>query len=101
MIEHSFQPQVPNHGLCDVFVVRADAHEAGGTVKYRVHCDPTATLAILRDTLQNDEDNMMSADDRFHQGDVRIGKSAEPHIKWRDILHVRCTLDIGALLLDV
>ena len=99
MIEHSFQPQAPTHGLSDVFVVRA--HEAGGTIKYHIHCDPTATLAVLRDTLQNDEDNIMSADDRFHHGDFRIGKSAEPHIKWRDILHVRCTLDIGALLLEV
>ena len=99
MIEHSFQPQAPTPGLSDVFVVRA--HEAGGTIKYHIHCDPTATLAVLRDTLQNDEDNMMSADDRFHHGDFRIGKSAEPHIKWRDILHVRCTLDIGALLLEV
>ena len=98
-MELSFQPQVPTHGPSDAFVVKA--HEAGAIVKYRVHCDPNATLADLRDTLQNEEDNMMSADDRFHQGDFRIGKSSEPHIKWRDILHVRCTLDICASLLEV
>ena len=87
VIEHSFMPQMPTHGPSDVFVVKA--HEAGGTVKYRVHCDPNATLAVLRNMLQNDEDNMMSADDRFHQGNFRVGKSAEPHIKWRDALQVR------------
>ena len=87
IIEHSFQLQMLTHGPGDVFVVKAN--EAGGAVKYRVHCDPDATLAVLRDMLQNDEDNMMSADDRFHQGDFRVGKSAEPHIKWRDILQVR------------
>ena len=87
VIEPSFLPQTPTHSPSDVFVVKA--LEEGGTVKYRVHCDLDATLAVLRDTLQNDEDSMMSADDRFHQGDFRIGKSAEAHIKWRDILEVR------------
>ena len=86
VIEHSFLPQTPTHGPSDVFVVKT--LEEGGTVKYRVHCDPNATLAILRDTLHNDEDNMMSADDHFHQGDFRIEKSAESHTKWRDILKV-------------
>ena len=88
-IEHpfSFLPQTPTHGPSDVFVVKT--LDEGGTVKYRVHCDLNATLAVLRDTLQNDEDNMMSADDRFHQGGFRIAKSAEAHIKWRDILEVR------------
>jgi len=93
--------RVPAHGPGDVFVVKAllpatgaagaGAGTSGGTVKYRVHCDPDATLAVLRDTLQNDEDKMMSADDRFHQGDFLVGKSSERHIKWRDILQVRAT----------
>ena len=107
VIEHasSFLPQTPihGHGPSDVFIVKA--LEDGGTAKYRVHCDLDATLAVLRDTLQNDEDAMMSADDHFHQGDFRIGKSAEAHIKWRDILEVRhgstLSIYICALLLAV
>ena len=87
VIEQSFPPQTPANDPSDVFIVKTLA--AGGTVKYRVHCDPDATLAVLRDTLQNDEDTIMSADDRFHQGDFHVGKSAEPHTKWRDILQVR------------
>src|SRR5258706_1734727 len=92
VIEHSFQPQTPTHGHgpSDVFVVKS--LEGGWTAKYRVHCDPNATLAVLRDTLQNDEDNVMSADDRFHQGGVRIGKSAESQINWMDVLEVRFVL---------
>ena len=90
VIEQSFLPQALAHSPSDVFVVKALATApAGGTIKYRVYCDPDATLAVLRDTLQNDEDNIMSVDDRFQQGDFRVGKSAEPHIKWRDILQVR------------
>ena len=86
--EYSYPPPTPPvHGPSDVFVVKALA--AGGTAKYRVHCDPDATLAVLRDTLYTDEDTIMSADDRFHQAEFRVGKSAEPHIKWRDILQVR------------
>jgi hypothetical protein len=81
---------IPTHGPSDVFVVKTLA--AGGTVSYRVHCAPDATLAVLRDTLQNEDDKVMSADDRFHQGDFRVGKSAEPHIKWKDILQVRVVL---------
>ena len=87
VIEYSFLPQTPTHGPSDVFVVKA--LEEGGTAKYRFHCDPVATLAVLRDTLQDDEDNIMSADDRFHRGDFRIEKNAESHTKWRDILEVR------------
>jgi hypothetical protein len=84
-------PRTPAYGPSDVFVVKAlpaaSAASAagaaganagrGGMVKYRVYCDPDATLAVLRDTLQNDEDKIMCADDRFHQGDFRVGKSAE------------------------
>ena len=92
VIEHSFQPQLQTptrgHGPSDAFVVKS--LEGGWTVKYRVHCDPDATLiAVLRDTLQSDEDNVMAADDRFHPGRFHIGKSAESRIKWRDILEVR------------
>jgi hypothetical protein len=96
-------PRTPAHGPSDVFVVKAlPAASAagaaganastGGIVKYRVYCNPNATLAVLRDTLQNDEDKIMCADDRFHQGDFRVGKSAERHIKWKDILQVRVVL---------
>jgi len=84
---HSPLPQTPTDGPSDVFVVKTLV--SGLIVKYRAHCDPDAPLSVLRDTLHNDEDSVMSADDRFHQGGFRVGKSAEPHIKWRDILKVR------------
>lgn len=94
VIEHSFQPQpqtpTPTHGPSDVFVVKS--LEGGWTAEYRVHCDPDATLADLRETLQNDEDNVMSADDRFHQGGCYIAKNTELHYKWRAILEVRVVL---------
>ena len=102
VIEQSFLPQALAHSPSAVFVVKAlTPAAAGGTVKYRVYCDPDATLAVLRDTLQNDEDNIMSANDRFRQGDCRVGKSAEPHIKWRDILQVRQYSRYCVLLLAV
>ena len=85
-IMHSPAPQTPTHSSSVVFVIKTLA--TGGTTKYRVHCDPNATLADLRETLYNDDDNIMSAKDRFYQGDFRVGMSAEPHTKWRDILQV-------------
>ena len=79
-------PQTPTHSSSIVFIIKTFA--TGGTTKYRAHCDPNDTLAGLREKLHDDEDNIMSADDRFQQGDFRIAKSAEPHTKWRDILQV-------------
>ena len=84
--------ETPGDPPSAVYVVKTLA--TGGTMKYRAHCDPNATLDVLRDTLHLDEDNIMSPDDRFHQGDFRVGKSAEPHTKWRDILQVGLPLDV-------
>jgi hypothetical protein len=69
-----------------VFIVKTLAK--GGTLKYRSHCDPTATLAELRTILHNDEDHIMCSDDRFRQGQYCVGKGSEPHTKWKDILEV-------------
>jgi len=87
-ITHSPLPQSA------IFVVKTLA--TGETNQYCVHCDPHATLSVLRDTLHNDEDKIMSADDRFHKGDFRVGKSAERHIEWRTILQVGIALDTVA-----
>jgi len=95
----SLPPETLPHAPDVVFVVKTLA--SGETAKYRVHCDPNATLAALRDTLQKDEDCIMSADDRFHHGDFRVGTSAERHTKWRDVLHVGFTLEmVDSLMFD-
>ena len=49
---------------------------------------PDAILANLRAMLHNDEDKIMPAEDLFHKGDFRVGKSPEPYTKWTDILQV-------------
>jgi len=59
-----------------------------------VHCDLDVTLAVLRGTLQNGEDDIMLADDRFHQGDFRVGGSTEPNTKSRVVLQVGLTLNM-------
>jgi len=82
-------PETQDHAPDVVFVVKTLA--SGDTTKYRVLCDPDATLDILRDTLKKDEDGIMSADDRFHHGDFRVGKSTERRTKWRGVLHVGST----------
>lgn len=83
-------PQTPPHSSSIVFIIKTLA--TGGTTKYRACCDPNGTLAGLRETLHDDDDNIMSADDHFQQGDFRIVKSAEPHTKWRDVLQVGSVL---------
>ena len=75
-----------------VFVIKTLA--TGETTKYRVHCNLNATLAGLRDILQNDDDKIMSADDRFHQGDFCVAKSAESHTEWRNIVQVGPALNM-------
>ena len=85
-VVYPLPPKTSAHPSNIVFVVKSLA--IGGTTKYRVHCDPNATLGGLRDILQNDDDQIMSADDRFHQGEFCVAKSAEHHTKWRDILQV-------------
>jgi hypothetical protein len=69
-----------------VYIVKTLA--TGGTAKYRVHCNPDATLAGLRVLLHNDEDHIMSSDDRFCEGEYYVGKDSEPQIKWKDLLEV-------------
>lgn len=93
-IVYSPLSQASTRASSAVFIVKTLA--AGGEIKYRAQCDPSATLAVLRDTLHNDEDIIMSADERFHQEGFRIGKSAETHIQWRDILQVKACL-LGVL----
>ena len=80
-------PQTPaTHPMTGVYIVKTLT--TGGTVKYRAHCGANATLADLRVILHNDEDHIMSSDDRFHQGEYRVGKGSEPNTKWRDIQEV-------------
>jgi len=80
------QAQAPTHPIGGVYIVKTLA--TGGTVKYRVHCDPDATLAALRVLMHSDEDQIMCSDDRFREGEYYVGKGSEPKMKWKDILQV-------------
>ena len=84
----STSPRIPTHPTSTKAVYIVKTLETGGTVKYRAHCDPNATLADLRVILHNDEDHIMWSDDRFRQGEYHVGKGSEPHTKWQDILEV-------------
>jgi hypothetical protein len=66
-------PQTPTHALSVVHVVKT--LPTGGTIKYRIHCDPDATLAGLRAALYDDEEKIMSQTTSFTKGIFVLGKA--------------------------
>ena len=58
--------------------------------QYTCYVAEDGTLADLRCVLEEDE--IMTARDKFYAGGKNLGRSAEKHLKWATILEVRPVL---------